>query len=327
MAGKLRFVSERIPDDHYGIQNLIVITEMVLPLLLSLSGSIGYRFVSLPAEKPLDIDLANGKYQVLFLWDPHGDDDPGVSISYKTVDLVQHERVPVLSSSAFVFGSSVRFQAKKQLGIQMWVLPSKLCRYSTYVYSTSISLSDDFTLAQSYPSICFFFDNPSEKSLLRAEIRQLISADSTIQVYDSTLAKIECAAQKCETRRMQPFFVKFTEMRRRTRIRIEAHFQGHDTSNICGCEPVLVYSGNETVTQTLRIVNQDLVCDDSFKIEPQQKKSLAYVVVIGTAAVLILIGCLVRCRLAKPAPKKNWSQEEQKGSDFRENEVFKQVLE
>jgi hypothetical protein len=282
---------------------------MTVFLLLFRSVSVGYRFVSLPAEKSLDIDLANGKSQVLFLWDPHSDDDPGVRISYKTVDLIEYERVPVLSSSAFVFGGSARFQAKKQLGVHIWVLPSKLCGFSTYVYSTSISLSDDFTFAESYPSICFFFDNPSEKSLLRAEIRQMMSADSTIEVYDTSLAKIDCAPQKCETRATRPFFVKFAAIRRGTRVRVEAHFQGHDTSNICGCEPVLVYSGNETVTQTLRMENQDLVCDDSFKIEPEQKKSLAYIVVIGTAALLIGIGCLVRRGMTKPVPTRNWSQE------------------
>jgi hypothetical protein len=186
-------------------------------------------------------------------------------------------------------------------------------------------LSDDFTFAETYRSICFFFDNPSEKSLLRAEIRQQISADSTIEVYDSSLAKIECAGQKCATRPNRPFLVKFTEMRRKTRIRVEAHFQGHDTSNICGCEPVLVYSGNETVTQTLRMDNQDLVCDDSFKIEPEQKRSLVYVVVIGTAAVLVAIACFVKRRLTAPTSKKNWPQEERNGPDFREDEVFKQV--
>jgi hypothetical protein len=285
---------------------------------------VGYRFVSLPAEKPLDVDLANGKYRVLFLWDPHSDDDPGVGIAYKTLDLVPYERVPILSSSAFVFGSSARFQAKKQLGVHVWVLPSELCGYSTYVYSTSISLSDDFTFAETYPSICFFFDNPSEKSLLRAEIRRLISADSAIEVYDSSLTKVECAAQKCETRPRRPFFVRFTEMARRTRIRVEAHFQGHDTSNICGCEPVLAYSGNETVTEKLLMDNQDLVCDDSFKLEPEQKKSLAYLVVIGAAVVFMVIICVVKRKLPKPTPKRNWAQEERDGPE-REEEIFKQV--
>jgi hypothetical protein len=111
-----------------------------------------------------------------------------------------------------------------------------------------------------------------------------------------------------------------------TRVRIEAHFEGHDTQNICGREGVTFYRNNETILPKLDVKNVEFVCDDTFKIVTTNNSVAVKPVVI--AVVLATIAAMAFCRKkkAEPMPQKVPGPHDfDPPKSFREGEAFENV--
>jgi hypothetical protein len=262
----------------------------------------GYRFELLKPDIPLEIDLESGKYKALFVWETEGDDDPTVQITFHSQS-VKYQRNPILATSAFVCGDSVVFQVKRRVSLHLWILPADLCPDLTFVYTTSIALSEQFTFTESIDSLCFFFDNPSVQSSVDFEIltRKKRFQNATMIIFNSQLQEYTCPNGHCESQIADRFFLKLTNFLPNQEVRIEAHFEGHDTQNVCGREAVPVYARTETFVGKLATKNTELICDDSFKIEVTKKKQSIY---LGFAVFLVIIPIVVcACRRGHREPK------------------------
>jgi hypothetical protein len=300
---------------------------LVFPLFLLASDPPGYRFLELKPDKTLDINMEEGKYKALFLWETEGDDDPSVQITYISQE-VKYQRNPILATSALVYGDSASFQVKRPVNLHFWLLPAELCPDLTFVYSTSISLAEQFTFGQDVPNVCFFFDNPSSVSTVDVEIlsRKTTLGDSRVRIYNSLLEDHECPNGHCESQISDRFFVRFSSMKMKTAVRIEVHFQGHDTQNICGREAVPVYNKNETLIARLAVKNPDLICDDSFKIEIKKKKNYIYIGIVAVVAIAAVVVLMCRTGHREPMPQQIPKSENfDIPRRFLEEEKFSQV--
>jgi hypothetical protein len=273
----------------------------LLPAILAASEP-GYRFQALKPDASLDIDLESGKYKALFIWETEGDDDPTAQITFYS-HTVKYQRNPILATSAFVHGDAVNFQVKRQISLHTWILPTDLCPNLTFIYTTSIALSEQFTFTESVDDLCFFFDNPSVKSSVDFEIlgRRKRHQNASLTIFNSQLQDYKCPEGHCESQIADRFFLKLSNFSANQEVRIEAHFEGHDTQNVCGREAVPVYREEETFIGKLGTKDAELVCDDSFKIEVKKKKRSLF---LGFAAFAVIVPVAVwMCRRGHREPK------------------------
>jgi hypothetical protein len=266
----------------------------------------GYRVFELSSDRYIDFDLNAGSLTALFLWESEGDDDPQVTITYRSAN-IQYVRKPVLGSSLAVTGDSVTFRTRGKFHVQVWILPSDLCSVSAFVYSTSIAFVEEFTTTAHVPEMCFFFDNPSTNALIVAEATTTAPAASPkVTIYNSDLqTSRNCTQRRCAGRFSPPLFVRFTSVDAQTRVHVEAHFDGHDTQNICGREAVAFFRGNATAVPRLPTADEELTCDDTFKVFRNKESKLLYLIGAIALGVAIGIGIAVhRRRKKEPLPKR-----------------------
>jgi hypothetical protein len=280
-----------------------------------------YRSLTLPPRKRITIDLERGAFKALFIWESEGDDDPSVEVIYESVSGVEYQREPFLTNSVFVHANSVHFQARSQLKLQIWKFQADLCSSATFIYSTSIALVEELTLTEEISKLCFFFDNPSKNAILIAGITgtEKRAPKGSVDIYDTNLQPSgNCTKRQCNARLNHQFFLRFADLKEQTRIRIEAHFDGHDTQDICGREGVTFYRENETIQPKLASKNEEFVCDDTFKIVIK-KNSAAFKVVV----LLVVLGTIVSIACYKKRPREPLPQKVPRPKDFDAPQSFR----
>jgi hypothetical protein len=166
-----------------------------------------------------------------------------------------------------------------------------------------------------------FFDNPSKNAILIAKILNSVTGNSNegVEIYDADLKLSgNCSKTQCNEKLNHRFFLRFINVEEQMRIRIEAHFDGHDTQNICGREGVTLYSEDETIQPKLGSKNEEFICDDTFKIVIVNK-SMA----LKIGVVLIVIGTIVTMIFCKRTPREALRQKISQVRDFGQLESYR----
>jgi hypothetical protein len=268
--------------------------------------NLGFHQYELPPHTVLAIENPEVRYRMAMFWSGDADDDPSVVIGCTLWGMVYLHH-PVLVNSAFPVGELVRFKSDGRVQVQLWVFPIDFCAPTTFFYSAESSLSDEFRLTESFVNgLCLFFDNPSLKNRVIAQIKskRVDYSISRVEVINTQLDRLDCQKNRCLREIKGRFFVRFVGAKVGLKLMIETEFQKNEAFGRCSRNAIPVWDGNLSYAGTFPTADEEFICDEPVRLARKKWKHWIW---IGCG--ICLMGCVISfpyCHWIRRQNREDW---------------------
>jgi hypothetical protein len=257
--------------------------------------SVGFHHYDVPPHTVLAIENPEVRNRMVVIWSGEGDDDPSVVIACTLWGIVYIHH-PILINYVFPVGELVRFKSDAPVQVQVWVLPIDFCAPTTFFYSATVSISDEFTLTGKIANgLCLFFDNPSMKNHVVAQIKskRVDYSESRVEVIGGSFDRLECEKNRCTKEVNDRFFIRFVGANAGLRLLVETEFEKNEALAGCARNAIPVWDGNLSYTGILEVSDEEFLCDDPAQL--MRKKQKKWLLTLGGGFVVVFAILLPYC--------------------------------
>ena len=253
--------------------------------------TIGFHtFVVLNGEK-VYFDLKNGTLSAYIFWTRSQISDAYLTTTNETDFLFNHNITD--ERTIKIMGKSAVFQLFDTSLLQIWVLPSNFCPFSSFVYSTDNFLADDFSPQKTLENHCLFFTHISDSIHLFVNIaskgqnkpyfRTLIPKADQIQ------QSFVCNNNSCHSDIVGPFFLEIYKLDSLSSFRMDYTLSFNDQIEQCNRQVLHGIHGKDHLINSILFKQSLLTCDSSESTHDEY----LHIIIVSGILIISIVGLVV----------------------------------